>query len=103
MAFINPETANSFHSRKLLLLSSAGMFLDGYSLTIIAFSIILIDPYFHLSASGSALVIGSVIIGSIIGAVLIGKLGDLFGRRSVYIANMAIFIVFGLPLTGLPL
>ena len=71
------------------------MFLDGYSLTIIAFAIILIDTYFHLSASGSALVIGSVIIGSIIGTVFIGKLGDLFGRKSVYIANMAMFVVFG--------
>jgi MFS family permease len=72
------------------------MFLDGYSLTIIAFAIILINPYFNLSASGSALIIGSVIIGSIIGAVFIGKIGDLFGRKSVYIANMAVFIIFGL-------
>ena len=72
------------------------MFLDGYSLTIIAFAIILINPYFNLSAFGSALIIGSVIIGSIIGAVFIGKIGDLFGRKSVYIANMAVFIIFGL-------
>ncbi|MHB8231916.1 MAG: MFS transporter [bacterium] len=99
MTFISSKKSNSLLSPnplKPLLLSSAGMFLDGYSLTIIAFAIILINPYFHLSASGSALVIGSVIIGSIIGAVSIGKMGDLFGRKSVYIANMAVFIIFGI-------
>lgn len=102
MTFINHKTGDSrnhndnIHPLRLLLLSSAGMFLDGYSLTVIAFAIILIDPYFRLSALASAIIIGSVIIGSIIGAVLIGKLGDLFGRKSVYIANMALFIVFGL-------
>ncbi len=80
---------------KPLILSSAGMFLDGYSLTIIAFAIILINPYFHLSALGSGLVIGSVVIGSIFGAILIGYTGDLFGRRWVYVANMAVFAVSG--------
>lgn len=79
---------------KSLLLSSAGMFLDGYSLTVIAFAIILINPYFHLSAIKSGLVIGSVVIGSIFGAVVVGYLGDLFGRKSVYVLNMALFVVF---------
>ena len=81
---------------KPLLLSSAGMFLDGYSLTIIAFAIILIGPYFSLDSLESGLVIASVVFGSIIGAVLVGYSGDVFGRKSVYILNMAVFVVFGL-------
>lgn len=81
---------------KPLLLSSAGMFLDGYSLTVIAFAIILIGPYFSLNSLESGLVIASVVLGSIIGALLIGYFGDVFGRKPVYILNMAVFVIFGL-------
>ncbi len=79
-----------------LLLSSAGMFLDGYSLTVIAFAIILINPYFHLNALGSGLIVASVIFGSAAGALVVGYFGDIFGRKSVYVLNMVIFVVFGL-------
>ena len=86
---------NGFFTRPLLL-SSTGMFLDGYSLTIIAFAIILINPYFSLNALESGLIIASVVFGSIIGALLIGYFSDIFGRKSVYILNMAVFVVFGI-------
>ena len=79
-----------------LLLSSAGMFLDGYSLTVTAFAIILINPYFRLNTLESGLIIASVVFGSIIGALLIGYLSDVFGRTSVYILNMAVFVVSGI-------
>ena len=78
-----------------LLLSSAGMFLDGYSLTVIAFAIILINPYFRLHTLESGLIIASVVFGSIIGALLIGYFSDVFGRKSVYILNMAVFVISG--------
>ena len=79
-----------------LLLSSAGMFLDGYSLTVIAFAIILINPYFRLNTLESGLIIASVVFGSIIGALLIGYFSDVFGRKSVYILNMAVFVISGI-------
>ncbi len=86
---------NGFFNRPLLL-SSTGMFLDGYSLTIIAFAIILINPYFRLNALESGLIIASIVFGSIIGALSIGYFSDIFGRKSVYILNMAIFVVSGI-------
>ena len=89
------KNKNGFFTAPLLL-SSAGMFLDGYSLTIIAFAIILINPYFSLNALESGLIIASVVFGSIIGALLIGYFSDIFGRKSVYILNMAVFVVFGI-------
>ena len=89
------KNKNGFFTAPLLL-SSAGMFLDGYSLTIIAFAIILINPYFRLNALESGLIIASVVFGSIIGALLIGYFSDIFGRKSVYILNMAVFVVFGI-------
>ncbi|MDA8053482.1 MAG: MFS transporter, partial [Deltaproteobacteria bacterium] len=72
------------------------MFLDGYSLTVIAFAIILINPYFHLNALSSGLIVASVIFGSVAGALVVGYFGDIFGRKSVYVLNMVIFVVFGL-------
>lgn len=86
---------NGFFTKPLLL-SSTGMFLDGYSLTVIAFAIILINPYFRLNAIESGLIIASAVFGSIIGALLIGYFSDIFGRKSVYILNMAVFVVFGI-------
>ena len=84
----NPPTPPVRFFTAPLLLSSAGMFLDGYSLTVIAFAIILINPYFSLNALESGLIIASVVFGSIIGALLIGYFSDIFGRKSVYILNM---------------
>jgi Sugar (and other) transporter. len=72
------------------------MFLDGYSLTVIAFAIILINPYFHLNVLGSGLIVASVIFGSAAGALVVGYFGDIFGRKSVYVLNMVIFVMFGL-------
>ncbi len=95
MPFYKDIDKNGFFTRPLLL-SSTGMFLDGYSLTIIAFAIILINPYFSLNALESGLIIASVVFGSIIGALLIGYFSDIFGRKSVYILNMAVFVVFGI-------
>ncbi len=90
------KSENGLFFTKPLLLSSAGMFLDGYSLTVIAFAIILINPYFRLNALESGLIIASVVLGSAIGALSIGYMGDIFGRKSVYILNMAVFVAFGL-------
>ncbi len=94
--FRNLRSAPSRFFTRPLLLSSAGMFLDGYSLTVIAFAIILINPYFSLNVLESGLIIASVVFGSIIGALLIGYFSDIFGRKSVYILNMGVFVVFGI-------
>ncbi|WP_337860413.1 MFS transporter [Ferroplasma sp.] len=81
---------------KIVVLSSFGMLLDGYQLTVIAFAVLLIPNYIHLSdySLDYGLLIASVIIGAIIGTIIVGYLSDLIGRRRVYLSTLLFFILF---------
>ena len=81
---------------KTTILSSFGMFLDGYQLTVIAFAVLLIQNYIPLSSLEYGLIIASVIIGAIIGTIMVGYISDLFGRRRIYLSTLIFFIIFDL-------
>lgn len=81
---------------RLLLMSSAGMFLDGYQLTVVALAILVMTPDLNLSTFNASLMIDSLILGTIIGTISVGYLADRFGRRQVYMYNLLFFIIFGL-------
>ncbi|MGC8687062.1 MAG: MFS transporter [Thermoplasmata archaeon] len=77
-------------------MAAAGVYLDGYQLSVIALAVLLMVPDLHMTIFQESLVIGAVILGTIIGTIVIGYLADLFGRRRIYIYNLAFFLVFGL-------
>ncbi len=81
---------------KITILSSFGMLLDGYQLTVIAFAVLLIKNYIPLSSLEYGLLIASVIIGAIIGTIMVGYISDLFGRRRIYLSTLIFFIIFDL-------
>jgi len=77
-------------------MATAGMYLDGYQLSVIALAALLMVPDMKLSTFQETLILGSVILGTIIGTVVVGYLADLFGRRRIYIFNLAFFLLFGI-------
>jgi MFS family permease len=81
---------------KIIVLSSFGMFLDGYELTVIAFAVLLIPLYIKLDdySLDYGLLIASVIIGAIIGTIIVGYISDLIGRRRVYLSTLVFFTIF---------
>ncbi|MGC8565727.1 MAG: MFS transporter [Thermoplasmata archaeon] len=81
---------------RLLFMAAAGVYLDGYQLSVIALAVLLMVPDLHLTTFQESLVIGAVILGTIIGTIFVGYLSDLFGRRRIYIYNLAFFLLFGL-------
>ena len=81
---------------KIVILSSFGMYLDGYQLTVIAFAILLIQNYIYLTSLEYGLIIASVIIGAIIGTITVGYMSDVFGRRKVYLSTLVFFTLFDL-------
>ncbi|WMT50439.1 MAG: MFS transporter [Ferroplasma sp.] len=85
---------NSLH-KKITALSVGGTFLDGYDISIISVALIVMSKSaFDLNTDfGKAMIAASTTIGMLVGAILFGYITDLYGRRTMYMYDMAIFIV----------
>lgn len=80
--------------RKVTLLSAGGTFLDGFDLTVIAVALPLISAQWDITPLEQSLVVSSAIIGSFLGASLLGRLTDRFGRKAMYVIDLLAFVVF---------
>lgn len=80
--------------RKVTFLSSCGMFLDGFDLTVIAVALPVLSVQWHLSGVTLGLTSSSALIGMFVGALALGRLTDRIGRRKVYSIDLVFFIVF---------
>ena len=85
---------NSLH-KKITALSVGGTFLDGYDISIISVALIVMSKTaFGLDTDfGKAMIAASTTIGMLVGAILFGYITDLYGRRTMYMYDMALFIV----------
>ena len=81
---------------KIWWLSAMGVFLDGFDLFIIAVAM----PIIVMDLGVSPLMEGSIgaaaLIGAMAGAFVGGRLTDRLGRKSIYLIDLAVFIVFSL-------
>ncbi len=73
-----------------------GIFLDGYDISIIAIVLILLKPQWHLGALQTGLLGGAALAGAFAGSLLGGSLADRFGRKAIYLMDMATFLVAAL-------
>ncbi|OZI26328.1 MFS transporter [Bordetella genomosp. 9] len=80
--------------RKVTLLSAGGTFLDGFDLTIVAVALPLIKQQWNVQAGAQSLLVSSAIIGSFVGAILLGRLTDRFGRKAMYVVDLLAFVIF---------
>lgn len=90
--FESPRVAR--FQRKVTLLSAGGTFLDGFDLTVIAVALPLISAQWDITPLQTSLVVSSAIIGSFIGASLLGNLTDRFGRKAMYVIDLLAFVIF---------
>jgi len=72
-------------------ISALGGLLFGYDTGVISGAILFIKKQFMLSTGLEGIVVSSVLLGALIGAVIGGKLTDRFGRRKVIIITAVIF------------
>ena len=86
----------TFSTVKLLFMAAAGIYLDGYELSVISLAALYMFPILHFSKLYQTLVLGAVILGTIIGTIGAGFLTDLFGRRTIYIYDLLGYIIFGI-------
>jgi len=83
---------NKLHIIIAIIAAFAGI-LFGFDTGVISGAILYISGEFHLSAGVNGFVVGSVLIGAIIGALLSGRAADYFGRKKMLIFDALLFIV----------
>ncbi|MHB8452406.1 MAG: MFS transporter [Mycobacteriales bacterium] len=84
---------STFHL-KAVVTSGMGFFTDAYDLFIIGTATLLIKEQWHLGASQVGLINSTALLAAFIGALVFGRLADLFGRKSIY-AIVAVIMIVG--------
>ena len=77
---------------KVLVLSGAGVFMDGYDLFIIGVALLVIP--FNTSKLITAEISSAALLGAVFGAVFFGNLADRLGRKKLYVIDLLFFVVF---------
>jgi MFS family permease len=86
-----PLTRAHWH---IWFLAAMGIFLDAYDLFTVAVALPLIEREFSPGAWTLGLVAGAAPLGAIAGAAGAGRLTDIFGRRMIFIIDLAAFVLF---------
>jgi putative MFS transporter len=86
--------------RKVVSLSAAGVFLDGYDLFIISVVLIYVKSQSWiangtLGATQEGLLASSALMGMFFGALFLGRFADKVGRRTLYVIDLVFFVFFG--------
>ena len=89
---LNDAPTSRFH-RRAVLISGMGFFTDAYDLFVIATVATLVQSQWDLSTTQKSWVTGSAILGAFVGAMLFGRIADIFGRKTVYTIVAGIMIV----------
>ena len=96
---IDKMDVSKFHY-KMLLLSAAGVFLDGYDLFIISVVLLFVKPLWIYSlppfeqSIALGLVASSALMGMFVGALTLGHYTDRMGRKTMYVIDLLFFVVF---------
>ncbi|MFE9580725.1 MFS transporter [Nocardia sp. NPDC006044] len=82
--------------RKLVALVGAGLFFDLYELFLAGTITGVLKQQMHLSTFQLSGILASAFAGQFLGALVIGRLSDVFGRRRMFMVNIALYSGFTL-------
>jgi putative MFS transporter len=78
---------------RLMLSAGLGIFLDGYDTAMMAVAIVLISRSWHLTPASMGLIGASVLFGAMAGGAIGGRCADLYGRKWLYLIDIATFFL----------
>lgn len=79
---------------RIWLLASLGKFFEGLVVFMTGVALPLIVRQFELDATGKGVVAAAPLLGILVGATVLGGLADHFGRKAMFITEMALFVLF---------
>ncbi|RJO69488.1 MFS transporter [Nocardia panacis] len=82
--------------RKLVVLVGFGLFFDLYELFLAGTITGVLKQQLHLSTFELSGILASAFVGQFLGAITIGRLSDVFGRRRMFLVNIALYSGFTL-------
>ncbi len=74
-------------------IAALGGFLFGFDMSVIAGTIPFITEYFQLSDTLLGYAVSSALVGCVVGALLVGKPADIYGRRTMLKVTGALFLI----------
>ncbi len=89
---LNDAPLRRFHLRAAAI-TSVGFFTDAYDLFVIGTAMALLKAPWHLTPSKIALASAISLLGTAIGALLLGYLSDRFGRTKLYGIESAVMVI----------
>ena len=88
------------HNKRLLahvwIVCALGLFIDGYDLYISSVAEPFINALYHPTPFMIGLIQAAAPIGAALGALLIGRVADKIGRKSLLILNLLFFVLIAL-------
>ena len=92
----NSQALDPKLNKLILIVCSLGLFIDGYLLYISSVALPFIDQVFHPSNIQAGYIQSAAPIGAVFGAIIIGRISDSIGRKSMLIVNLIFFVVIAL-------
>jgi PHS family inorganic phosphate transporter-like MFS transporter len=89
---LDEASISRFHLRAVLV-SGTGFFTDAYDLFVIGIAATLIKQQWHLGVGQLALLNAAMLAAAFVGALVLGRMADLVGRKRVYWLVAAIMVV----------
>ena len=87
---------------RIWTLATAGKFFEGLVVFMTGVALPLIVEEFGLSPAGKGIVSAATLAGIMVGAVALGGLADVYGRRRMFVIEMLVFVIFLAGLTIAP-
>ncbi|WP_078900347.1 MFS transporter [Streptomyces sp. SBT349] len=93
VSLVNSGRIRGGNSRFILVIALAGIFMDAYDFTSIAFGLDYVKEDFGLSSWMLGVTSGAILVGALLGSLVGGSLMDRIGREKVFTADLVILIV----------
>ncbi|MEM0132210.1 MFS transporter [Acidiplasma sp.] len=80
--------------RKITILSSMGIMMDGYTLTVFSYALLYLIKVMALTSYEISIMGISSILGVFAGSIIFGKMADIYGRRYIYVYDLIAVSIF---------